>query len=276
MPAGFHFPQLAEIWLAAADQPGNMNHSGHNYPVVARLRPGVSRETADAAMATVSRRLAQSFPDSNKEKTLIAMPLQEYLVGPTRRHALSAARRGRAAVSDCLRQRREPAAGAGDGPIARDGASRGARRRSVAHRPPTRRREPAARGDRRRRRPRARLSRHAVAGAAGADRSCRGSMRSPSIARCSPSRRSSRLSRALCSASCRRGRPRSVDLRERLVEGGAHGSIGATSNRLRNGLAVAEIALAVVLAVGGGAAVPQLRRTVDDRSRISDHAMSCS
>jgi hypothetical protein len=43
-----------------------------------------------------------------------------------------------------------------------------------------------------------------------------------------------------------------VDLRERLVAGGTHGSIGATSNRLRNGLAVAEIALAVVLAVGGG------------------------
>src|SRR6185295_1411171 len=43
-----------------------------------------------------------------------------------------------------------------------------------------------------------------------------------------------------------------VDLRGRLVEGGAHGSIGATSNRLRTCLAVGEIALAVVLAVGGG------------------------
>ena len=38
---------------------------------------------------------------------------------------------------------------------------------------------------------------------------CRASTRSPSIGRCSPSRRSSRLSRALCSASCRPGRPRS-------------------------------------------------------------------
>ena len=84
MPARFHFPQIAEIWLPGTHQPGNMNHSGHNYPVVARLRPGVSQATADAAMATVSRRLAQSFPDSNKEKTIIAMPLQEYLVAPTR------------------------------------------------------------------------------------------------------------------------------------------------------------------------------------------------
>jgi hypothetical protein len=43
-----------------------------------------------------------------------------------------------------------------------------------------------------------------------------------------------------------------VDLRERLNEGGSRGAIGGASSRLRTGLAVAEIALAVVLAIGGG------------------------
>src|SRR5439155_15236182 len=43
-----------------------------------------------------------------------------------------------------------------------------------------------------------------------------------------------------------------VDLRERLSEGGTRGSVGGGSSRLRTGLAVAEIGLAVVLAIGGG------------------------
>ena len=43
-----------------------------------------------------------------------------------------------------------------------------------------------------------------------------------------------------------------VDVREALAEGGTRGTIGGGSARLRTGLAVAEIGLAVVLAIGGG------------------------
>jgi hypothetical protein len=48
-----------------------MNRSGYNYPVIAGLRAGVTRDV-DAAMATLSRRLARSFPETNKDKTLMA------------------------------------------------------------------------------------------------------------------------------------------------------------------------------------------------------------
>jgi predicted permease len=84
MPAGFHFPELADIWVPVADQPDNMNRSAHNYAVVGRRRAGVSRVTSDAAMAALSRQLATAYPDTNSHKTIVAVPLQERMVGPLR------------------------------------------------------------------------------------------------------------------------------------------------------------------------------------------------
>jgi predicted permease len=84
MPSGFHFPALADVWVPIADRPDNMNRSAHNYAVIARRRPGVTRAAADASMAAVSRQIATAFPDTNAEKTLIAVHLQERMVGPLR------------------------------------------------------------------------------------------------------------------------------------------------------------------------------------------------
>ena len=253
MPAGFHFPQLADIWLATADQPGNMNHSGHNYPVVARLRPGVTRETADAAMATITRRLSQSYPDFNfsDPKTLIAMPLQEYLVGSMRGtlylllgavallFLIACANVANLLLARATVRSREIALRAALG------ADRGRIIRQLVVES---------------------LMLAAVGGGIGLAIAYLGT---PFLVRMAPvdlpRLDEIAVNRAVLGfsvlvsilASLVFGlvpawQASRVDLRERLVEGGAHGSIGAASNRLRTCLAVGEIALAVVLAVGGG------------------------
>src|SRR4029453_5546874 len=84
MPPGFHFPQRAEVWVTEPPQPTNTNRTGHNYPIVARLEPGLPLETARATMATLSRRISTDHPDTNGKKSMVIVPLQERMVGNMR------------------------------------------------------------------------------------------------------------------------------------------------------------------------------------------------
>jgi predicted permease len=84
LPASMRFPAETEIWAAAALQPGNRNRSGHNYLAVARLARGVSREAANADVASLAGQLARAFPDSNGRKSFVALPLRDTLVGRVR------------------------------------------------------------------------------------------------------------------------------------------------------------------------------------------------
>ena len=84
MPAAMRFPANAEVWAAAALDPENRNRSGHNYRTVARLAPGVTMEAANARLTALGRQLALAFPDSNGRKTFVAEPLRDNLVSRVR------------------------------------------------------------------------------------------------------------------------------------------------------------------------------------------------
>jgi predicted permease len=51
---------------------------------VARLAPGVSVEAANAQLSALATQLAQAFPDTNRRKTFVAVPLRDHLVGRVR------------------------------------------------------------------------------------------------------------------------------------------------------------------------------------------------
>lgn len=53
----------------------------HFLRLVARLRPGVSRDTAEAAMTTQAARLAEAYPDATGGLTARVVPLKEQLIG---------------------------------------------------------------------------------------------------------------------------------------------------------------------------------------------------
>jgi putative ABC transport system permease protein len=78
------FPNKAEIWLMAPFVPENPNRTAYNYRALARLRPGIAVESAQANLNTIAARLATAHPDSNAEKKFVALPLRDQLVGPVR------------------------------------------------------------------------------------------------------------------------------------------------------------------------------------------------
>src|SRR5260370_34731231 len=84
MPAVMQYPAETNVWAAAPVEPDNRNRSGHNYRAVARLAPGVSLEAANAQLSALASQLAQAFPDSNRRKTFVAVPLRDNLVGRVR------------------------------------------------------------------------------------------------------------------------------------------------------------------------------------------------
>jgi putative ABC transport system permease protein len=84
LPAGFRFPNQADVWVLAPATPENLNRTAYNYPSVAKLKAGVSLESAKTSLETIAARLANAFPDSNRNKSFTAIPLRDQLVGPVR------------------------------------------------------------------------------------------------------------------------------------------------------------------------------------------------
>ncbi len=86
MPATFHFPQDAEVWLAQTPLPEGVwsGRSAYNYHSLALLRPGASLDAANAQLQTIGARLQSAFPGANKDKTFLLIPLREQLVGSVR------------------------------------------------------------------------------------------------------------------------------------------------------------------------------------------------
>jgi putative ABC transport system permease protein len=81
LPAGFHFMLDADVWrLTFRDGPGATARRWHNLLLIGRLRPNVSVHQAQAEMDTISGRLEQLYPDTNKGKALDVTDLHSAMV----------------------------------------------------------------------------------------------------------------------------------------------------------------------------------------------------
>jgi putative ABC transport system permease protein len=84
MPPGFSFPgNDAELWLPFALDPKS-DRGGHNLRVVGRLKPGATLDQARAEMETIAVRLDQAYPDTNKGWRVFMQPLSETISGQVR------------------------------------------------------------------------------------------------------------------------------------------------------------------------------------------------
>ena len=77
-------PNDTELWIPISHSRGFNNRRGHYLSVMARLKPGVTREQAQANMDAIASGLATQYPDSNTDHGVRLVPLQEQIVGDFR------------------------------------------------------------------------------------------------------------------------------------------------------------------------------------------------
>ncbi|MBS1791424.1 MAG: ABC transporter permease [Acidobacteria bacterium] len=87
MPAGFQFPivGMADVFSpwAPAQGPG-CQRGCYTQRVFARLKPGVTLEQARTELTAIGQRVEHQFPEDNKNIGVTVTPLQEFLVGNMR------------------------------------------------------------------------------------------------------------------------------------------------------------------------------------------------
>ena len=92
MPRAFQFPvqnEPVELWTtvagdASGTDPMTNQRGAHFLNVIARLKPGVSIEQAQAEATTIASRLEQQYPDTNTNKGIRLVPALNALVGDVR------------------------------------------------------------------------------------------------------------------------------------------------------------------------------------------------
>jgi len=85
LPPGFRFPEETEVWFPANTIFEEVaSRGGHNYLVVARLKPEVSLEQAQAQMTAIGTRLEKQYPDTDRGKSVAVTRLRDEMVSHVR------------------------------------------------------------------------------------------------------------------------------------------------------------------------------------------------
>ena len=81
LPKGTPFERnWPRIWRPLTFKPDNMTRNFHWFGAFARLKQGVTAEQARAQMDAIGKRIANDFPDSNKDWSVAVDLLSEYMV----------------------------------------------------------------------------------------------------------------------------------------------------------------------------------------------------
>ena len=85
LPPGFRFPDDSDIWMPREIETRLPSRSAHNWPVIARLRDGISIDQAQADLSAIARRLSQQYQLEEKHMVgIAAAPLKDALTSDVR------------------------------------------------------------------------------------------------------------------------------------------------------------------------------------------------
>jgi putative ABC transport system permease protein len=82
LPAGFKFTWSdCEVWLPIQHYPNySMDRSRTSSGVMGRMKPGIKLAQAQTEMEIVARRLAEQYPETNRERSITIVPMRELMV----------------------------------------------------------------------------------------------------------------------------------------------------------------------------------------------------
>jgi putative ABC transport system permease protein len=85
MPRGFNFPQDVQAWVPLTeDEALEQNRRAHLFTVIGRLKPGVSKETAQAELQTIAASIEKDSHNADPGISLFATGLQDSMVASVR------------------------------------------------------------------------------------------------------------------------------------------------------------------------------------------------
>ena len=83
MPEKSEFPITAELWTPLALDPEEMHsRTRRQLTAMGRLKPGRTAAQAAAEIDAIGARLARQYPDTNKNRRFVALPVRQFLIGP--------------------------------------------------------------------------------------------------------------------------------------------------------------------------------------------------
>lgn len=85
MPPGFRFPFQSDLWWLNDRYFTRHTRDMRIDQTIGRLKRGVSAEQARAEMQQIAARLAQTYPDTNKDVSATVIPLRDFWFGKLRR-----------------------------------------------------------------------------------------------------------------------------------------------------------------------------------------------
>ena len=82
--ADFQARSQVDIWVPMALDPQRLQRNAHMLHVIARLKPGVKLARAQAELDILAANLAQQYPEQNKDKGIVAVPQADQVTGSVR------------------------------------------------------------------------------------------------------------------------------------------------------------------------------------------------
>jgi putative ABC transport system permease protein len=84
MPPGFDYPADCELWMTRNTDPPNLSRTAHIWPVIGRLRAGVTLEQARAEVSAIGKALRRTHGEKMDAVDFAPLPLKQFLTRDVR------------------------------------------------------------------------------------------------------------------------------------------------------------------------------------------------